>query len=638
MKLKAKYILLFLLILILTITAIDLIRISGYEMYPIKPDEFTVLQDEVYADLVNGKTVIDWNRLDGTLDFIDKQYDAADFRLVNLIRILYEYDHLIPDDYLKKIEHTLFNFRYWWDEPGGNSMAYFTENHQILFASAEYLIGQKYPDVIFQNSGLSGQEHMEKARTRALNWLKMRWDHGFSEFYSNYYIEDIAALINLIDFAKDEELVKKSKIILDLVFYDVALQSLDNMYSSVSGRAYTDQRRGRSSLKGLTTYLWGNGKELDPGRLYGIMVTENYRLPPVITEIAEDKSPVVIKQSNGLDIRELKTEGYYGSDTRSMMMQWGMGAFSNPEVIRNSMALIRRNNMFTNKYLSDFKNLDFTLIKWLHLEPLLSRILNPQSNGVAIQKGNTYTFKTRDYSMYTVQNHRPGGFASQLHVFGVNIKNHFAVFHTHPAREKDVHRNQQPNYSVGYGRLPHSVQNRNVNLSIYRIPQKKSMMELDLLDYTRSYFPSAKFDTTFVTNNYVFGKKGDTYIALIGANPFEYRDEGNTDIIQKGRRVFWITEVSSKTEDSSFNAFIDRITKNKITFDASSLELTYRSNGKEYELIFGADFKLDDNVVNTAYKRFDSPYAQAEQKDKTITITHNEATLFLDFDNMIREF
>ena len=634
---KIKYVLLSLLFILLTITAIDLVRIWGYETYPVQPEEYNVQQDEVYSDLVNGETEIDWNRLDGTLDYCDNQYDCADFRLVNLIRILYEYGHLIPDDYMAKIERTLFNFRYWWDEPGGNSMAYWTENHQILFTSSEYLIGQKYPETIFQNSGLTGREHMEKARIRALDWLRMRWDYGFSEFYSNYYKENIAALINLIDFAEDEELVKKSKIVLDLLFYDVASQSQEGMYSTVSGRAYADYRQGSSTLNGLVTYLWSDGEELEPGTLYAKKVTENYRLPPVITEIAKERSPVVIRQSNGLDITELKTEGYYGTDTRSMMMQWGIHAFTNAETIRNSMEMIRRNNMFTNEFLSGLKYLDFTLIRWLRLEPLISRILDPQSNGVVIQRGNTYTYKTRDYSMYTVQNHHPGNFANQLHVFGVNIGNHFAVFHTHPAVEKTVER-QSPSYRVGYGRLPHSVQNKNVNLSIYRIPEKKGFLELDLLDYTRAHFPAEKFDTAFVADNYVFGKKGETYIAFIGANPLEYRDDANDDIIQEGRRVFWIAEAGSKIDDGSFDAFTDRILHNEITFDDSTLELVYHSNGEEYELTYGADFRIDGNIVNTSYKRFDSPYVQAERKDKSITFTYNESSLFLDFENMIREF
>ncbi len=46
--------------------------------------------------MVNGADKIDWSRLDGTLEFIDKQYDCSDFRMVSLLRILCEYED-IPD-------------------------------------------------------------------------------------------------------------------------------------------------------------------------------------------------------------------------------------------------------------------------------------------------------------------------------------------------------------------------------------------------------------------------------------------------------------------------------------------------------------------------------------------------------------
>ena len=89
-------------------------------------------------------------------------------------------------------------------------MCYWSENHQILFASAEYLIGQLYPDQIFKVSGLSGKEHVERAKIRAFDWLEMRWNYSYIEYNSNvYYKEDIGPLMNLIDFAEDKALATK---------------------------------------------------------------------------------------------------------------------------------------------------------------------------------------------------------------------------------------------------------------------------------------------------------------------------------------------------------------------------------------------------------------------------------------------
>jgi hypothetical protein len=532
-KIKLKHLLYILLTLVISTIIIDVIRISKYEVIPMKPVENIERQnhDKIQYDLANGVTDIDWSGLDGTIKFIKNEYDCSDFRLVNTVRILYEADDKIPADYKAKLEDLLFNFRWWWDDPGENSMCYWSENHQILFASAEYLVGQLYPGTVFQKSGLTGEQHMKKARKRALDWLEMRWNYGYTEFNSGvYYKEDIGALINLIDFAEDEELVTKSQIAMDLLFYDVAVQNIHTMFVTASGRAYSGNRKGGpgANLGGITNYYWGEGKKIGPGMMYGMMTSEKYKLPPVLAEIAKDTSTVIIKQSNGLNLSELKTEGYFGTDNRSMMMQWGMEAFSNPEVVRNSLQHMRNCNMFSNEFIGDFKMLDFTILKWLHLEPALVRLFNPQSNGVAIQKGNTYTFKTKDYSLYSVQNHHPGDYADQQHVSGMNIGNSFSIFHTHPAIDADK-KKQSPNYWVGYGHFPHVVQDKNVSLSIYNIPKKKGLMEFALLDFTHAYFPSESFDTVVVSENYAMGKKGETYCAFIAANPLVFRENTSDD-------------------------------------------------------------------------------------------------------------
>jgi hypothetical protein len=507
-----------------------------------------------------------------------------------------------------------------------------------LFASAEYLIGQLYPDAVFPSSGLSGQEHMDKARIRLLDWLEMRWNYGFIEYYSEvYYNEDIGALINVIDYAQDRELVIKSQIIMDLLFYDVASQNIHTMLSSVSGRAYESNRKGGagSTLSHLTRYFWGDGRGPGSGMVYGITLSDNYKLPPLIAAIARDSSELIIKQSNGLDISELKQEGYYGTDNRSMMMQWGMECFSNREIIRNSLAHMRNCNMFSNDFIAEFKMLDYSLLRWLHLEPVLHRILKPQTDGVAIQKGDTYTYKTNDYSMHTVQSHHPGTYGDQQHVFGMNMKNHFSVFHNHPALEKGK-KHQSPNYWVGYGHFPHSVQDKNVNLSIYNLPEKKAIMEIDLLDYTRAYFPVPLFDSAFIEGKYVFGKKGDAYCALIGANDFRFRDDAMDDIIQEGKQAFWIAEAGSKSADGPFEDFVSRIRNNQVEFDAGSLMLSYSSKGREYSLTFGGDFLIDEALIETSYSRYDSPYIKAEKKDETLSFSFMGESLYLDFEKLQR--
>ena len=220
-------------------------------IHPTKPKHLDVQVDNILFELDGGKRDIDWLRLDDTLTYIDGRYDCSDFRFQSLIRILYKYGSVIPKETHAKIKASVLGFKYWMDEPGTDSMCYWSENHQILFSANEYLIGQLFPEDVFTNSKISGQEHMEKSRERILWWLKMRWDYGFTEFYSNvYYNEDIAPLANLIDFCTDPEIALKATIITDLIIYDIASQAYNGAFVSVSGRAYENNRKGGALASG----------------------------------------------------------------------------------------------------------------------------------------------------------------------------------------------------------------------------------------------------------------------------------------------------------------------------------------------------------------------------------------------------
>lgn len=629
-------------VLIVTIiSTIDIIRIGNYKIINSLPQNKIISNvDRIFYNLVNDSTNINWQLLDSDLEYINKQYDVSDFHVAILIRLLYDYSDKIPAPVISNIKNTLLNFRYWMDEPGGNGMCYWSENHQILFASEEYLAGQKYPDEVFINDGKTGLQHMQKARKRILDWLEMRWKYGFTEFYSNvYYNEDVAGLINIIDYVNDSVLVKKAEIIMDLLIYDIAAQKTGNMFVSASGRAYERHRKGGPGLSSrrITDYIWNNIRTTSPHISYAFLASKKYKVPKVLFDIGTDTSSVIIKQCNGLNVWQLKQEGYFGSDEKSIMMQWGMEAFSNPDVVRNSLEYIRRTKMFTNEFLNPLKYFDFTLLRVFGLEPFVSRLVNPQANGTAIQQANTYTYRTKDFSIYTAQNYFPGNYSDQVHVAGMNIDSSFCIFHSHPALPREA-KSHSPAYWVGYGRLPHVVQDSAVSMAIYNLPEGKNIIELSMLGYTHAFFPKEKFDTVVIKNNYAFAKKGNTYCALVGRNNFYFEANTTDDLIQQGRKAFWIVEAGSCKDEGSFENFTNRILRNKITFDTEALKLIYYSKSKKLELNYAGDFVLNGSKVNTCYNRFDSPYVKAKFKPSSIKFTKNGYFLDLDFERNLRRF
>ena len=64
--------------------------------------------------------------------------------------------------------------------------------------------------------------------------------------------------------------------------------------------------------------------------------------------------------------------------------------------------------------------------------------------------------------------------------------------------------------------------------------------------------------------------------------------------------------------------------------------LSYSSQGRDYSLTFKGDFTIDDKIIETFYSRYDSPYIRAERKEKTLSFSFKEKSLFLDFEKLQR--
>ena len=161
--------------------------------------------DALLAKLERGGSfdaAVDGPAVLGACRYVAGRYDCSDFRLPSMLRILYLHAPRLDTATRRAMEETLRGFSYWMDQGEPNSMCYWSENHQILFAAAEYLTGRLMPDAVFTVDGRTGAEHMAMARARIVTWLSLRWRYGFSEWYSNtYYVEDIAPLANLADLA-----------------------------------------------------------------------------------------------------------------------------------------------------------------------------------------------------------------------------------------------------------------------------------------------------------------------------------------------------------------------------------------------------------------------------------------------------
>ena len=652
------------------------------------------LEDSYFEDV----SLISAN-LEGAIERIDIREDCADFTACGLIRFYIENKHRLMEENKEEIKKCLTGFKYWMDQDDGrkDSMCHWSENHQILFAVTEYLAGREWPDAKFAD-GKSGERHVAMAKERIEAWMYQRYYYGFNEYYSNnYYPEDIAPMANFIQFAaeEDSEMVERMKIIMDLIWLDIATQSykytdkdgnVQYAFISASGRMYMDNKSSDDTGNRLRPYInlvLDNGEDYKTNsnrffvcfrRMYEARVNEEplYELPDVIREIFNDPSEVqVVKSTNGITLKELEKNRLVGEKVNQIMMQMGMEAFSNPEVIDNSIKYLNKNNLFSNEFLNDFKLVNLWPLTLTSSLGGLSSMLNPSTDGKAIQRANVYTYQTPYYSMSTAQEYFAGDYADQHQVSIATLAGNLSVYTAQPMRNSS-----RGQYWVGYGRLPYSVQDENVNISIYTIPKKAGMLEPHVVKYSHAYFPVGLFDeviTDYLDEGYIFGRSGDSYIMLCALSDgdatlafkndmqgvsaediqsdlkkikdsvremIEESGDLRYDLILKGGNTHaWVTELGSVSESGTFSEFVEKMLSNKCEFKDKTV--TYESNARSFEVKYDKYFKLNGETVDTNYARYENSYAvggKVERGADVIAFSFGGKSLTLNYKERIREY
>ena len=587
----------------------------------------------------------DESQIHEMLQFIDTRYDCADFRMVCILRTLYEYAGLVSAATLGAMKKTVLGFKYWMDEPGEDSMCYWSENHQLLFAACEYLAGQLYPDEMFTNTGIKGEAHREKAKRALLDWLKRRYQFGFSEFHSNtYYEEDIAPLSLLIDFAKEEDIRLKAATLLDLLLLDMALHNFRGYFCAASGRCYEAQKKEphKQDILDIMKRAFGFFPErtYDYTRLSAEFVLNKcYRVPRVIMAAAHEKGPLEIKDSMGLDLAEVRDK-FLGARTVMDMGRylWAMEAFTNPESVNMTMNMFRLWRLRTNDFLKDLKVLDMPWLRMLGVLPALVRLLNPVTQGIAIQRANTYTYKTEYYMLSTAQRHHAGEFGDQQHIWQATLPGGVTVFTTHPGAAffEDNARNFSPSYWVGNGVNPDAAQHKNVCLCLYRLHGRKGFIEKRRQMYTHAYFPQKKFGQVKKVHDrlYIAGKDGG-YIALFSLHPLE--EKSDEELVQRGAETGWAAVMGGE-EYKSLEAFEKRMQLFGLGKVNMELALLDNSDTQDYwALAYREKFDVNGQIQDTDYPRLDCPFGHAERDPQEYEIRFKENSLRLNIASGIRE-
>jgi hypothetical protein len=238
-----------------------------------------------------------WSDVNGdvireTIQGIDQRRDCSDFYLLGLLGVMIRYmdNFAFPPELKQPLQDCVLHFRYWDDEPGSDAMCFRTENHSILFHACEILAGQLFPDQPFANTGQPGRWHKEKGERLALDWLRRRGTTGFSEWDSNcYFEEDLLALSHLTELAEHEQVWQLASVVMDKLFFTMAVNSFKGAFGSTHGRTYAPLIKGAhlESTSGISRLMWGmGGFNRHILGTVSLACARQYELPPIVAAIA----------------------------------------------------------------------------------------------------------------------------------------------------------------------------------------------------------------------------------------------------------------------------------------------------------------------------------------------------------------
>ena len=378
--------------------------------------------------------------LDSYCSYIKARYDCLDFRATVLYRLVANggefIDKVSPSGKVRALlDETFLGMKFWMTEKGDDSVCYFSENHEITFFILAYLFGRMYSDRVFVSDGRTGAEKVPEARERMITWFKLRGKYGFSEFYSHNYLPiDFASISLLLMYGDrtDRELMDRAKGVMDILCLDYAHSYAFGTTIGAMGRAYARNnincafRENTTDL--VTDAIWNDCKKFggiyyhkpsQVGAFQRLMSIKDengepyYVVPEAIKAIGKDTSTQVIRTSFGLDLKDIQKEGLLGLDDRQVMFQFGMVAMSNPEIINNSFDFVNEYSLISNEFFSSFKYFNISLLRFLGVFPLISRVLKIYPNGVALQRSNVYIYRTKDYKLSTLVGYHPGSAGAQ---------------------------------------------------------------------------------------------------------------------------------------------------------------------------------------------------------------------------------
>jgi len=357
-------------------------------------------------------------------------------------------------------------------------MQYWSENHQILFATGEYLAGQWLPGSRFEPGKRlrepgkryddpTGRDRVRHARARLDVWLDDRLRFGQSEWNApGYYDEHVLALMNLADFALDESVRIRACMVLDLIVFDLARFTQEGSFAVTASRGHFKHKNSgwQQSPGDMVGLLFGTRHgaivDLDALSACAFATARRYEAPDALLHIGRARPARWIDRTRAsIDWNEAGEYGIGFDAERDVMRWWSRASWFTKHVVNATRKIVKQYGLEGTSPFRDIlpmTGLGAGVVSGAKLGayvaagpafpvlvPLLGNPLDQEDEvadalsiaveGSAYTRGNLYTYRTRHAMLSSTQNHHAGQLCFQGNVCQATLNMCATVFTGHPS-------------------------------------------------------------------------------------------------------------------------------------------------------------------------------------------------------------
>jgi hypothetical protein len=512
------------------------------------------------ANSVDAMTILAYEGQEIPADLISDSIDninessVADFRLTQLIRVLYLSSGQYEDDLLP----TLSGLDYWLTS-GEDRHVYWSENHMIMWTSAAYLMRQKY-----------GWDMDSDLDNRLGHWLDLKLEHGFYEFFSTvYYRYTLAALLNLADFAENTTIkAKAAKVAQDMMAQMGLVVNSSGAFYPAAGRNYNNKY---TSFDPKATFwmLFGKGPMRDDADYGGgIFATTSVDFEGVARGFDATVN-TTLSFGHGQDENETVHSGFT-RDQRTIF-QWSSGGYFHPDTASDTAYAVDYFNMEERSEFSDLAAASGLPDSWMGT---IADIAATYSRASSLSKATVKIWKNYNVGLTSLYDFYPGYKGYQQWPWVATLGD-IAIWTQSGTIPSGWATNGNASQNA---HLPRVRQEDNVAMITYfpnyEIRQGTGSKRVTL------HWPTERFDEHGETNGYLVARKGTTYIAVRRPGDELNADGYPTNWGDKGRQM-WAVVVGNSSTHGSYDDFLDVInaatSKVSYSYDVWNATMVYYS-------------------------------------------------------------